>query len=338
MKIGSRVLIGCIALLMTAFIGFLKTEIDRIEIPKDGKEAILFSNQTRSDLTKTYVSAINSAKKSILVMIYSITDKQVIHALRQKSEEGVEITLICHDEISYHLEKRIGNKVKILKRAGPGLMHLKIMVVDDHLTFIGSANMTGASLKMHGNLAMAFESSLLSAHMIEKALSLGLNKNTKEVQKKNLIIGEQLVEVFFLPDEKTADFRIKQLIREAKKTIRVAMFTFTREDFAKELIAASLKGVDVNVALDNSSSKGCCFKIFEILNKSTVSLKVNKGPGLLHHKFLYIDGSILVNGSANWTKNAFNANDDCFVILHQLTHDQSLQMDNLWEAIIADSV
>lgn len=338
MKIGSRVLIGCVALLMMAFIGFLKKEIDRIEVPKDGQKAILFSNQTRSDLTKTYVSAIKSAKKSILFLIYSITDKDVIQALGQKSEEGVEVTLICHDEISYNIEKRIGSKVKILKRAGPGLMHLKIMVVDDHLTFIGSANMTSASLKMHGNLAMAFESPLLSAHITEKALGMGLNKNTKEVQKKNLIIGEQLVEVFFLPDEPTAVSRIKQLIREAKKTIRIAMFTFTREDFAKELIAASLKGVDVNVALDNSSSKGCCHKIFETLNKSTVSLKVNKGPGLLHHKFLYIDGNILVNGSANWTKSAFNANDDCFVILHQLTLDQSLQMENLWEAIIADSV
>lgn len=327
-----------IAGLMLIFLKFMDGELNRIEIPKDGSPPILFATQTRDDLQRSYIAAIREAKKSILVMIYSITDKPVIEALRKKSEEGVEVTLICHEDISYEIEKKIGNKVKILKRFGVGLMHLKIMVIDDSKCFIGSANLTNASLKMHGNLVTAFESHEISAYIKAKALTMGKFRNEQQFKNKHFLVSGGLIEVWFLPDDTEASIRIKHLIRAAKKTIRVAMFTFTREDFAKELIAASIKGVNVEVAMDNLSSKGASSKVFDLLNKSNISLKVNKGPGLLHYKFLYIDDNILVNGSANWTRNAFNANDDCFIVIHDLNNTEKKQMENLWEAIIRDSI
>jgi len=331
-------IIVSISLSLIGFLGHFKTEIERTEIPKDGSPPLLFATQTRSDVQRSYIAAINEAKQSILLLIYSITDKQVIQALRLKSEEGVNVTLICHDEISYDIEKKIGSKVNILKRSGPGLMHLKIMIIDQTKCFIGSANMTNASFKMHGNLVTAFDSSFLSAYVKAKALTIGKHKNQQQFKSQNFIVGGQLVEVFFLPDEAEGSLRIKQLIRNAKKTIRVAMFTFTREDFAKELIQASLKGVDVQVAMDNQSSKGSNIRVFDMLNKSTVSLKLNKGPGLLHYKFLYIDDELLVNGSANWTKSAFNKNDDCFVVIHDLNFSAKKLMENLWDAIMLDSI
>lgn len=327
-----------IAGLMLIFLQFLDGELNRIEIPKDGSPPILFATQTRDDLQKSYIAAIKEAKKSILVIIYSITDKPVIQALRKKSEEGIDVTLICHEDISYDIEKRIGSKVNILKRFGCGLMHLKIMVIDDSKCFIGSANLTNASLKMHGNLVTAFESVELSAYIKAKALTMGKFKNEQQFENKHFLVGGVLIEVWFLPDDTQASIRIKQLIRSAKKTIRVAMFTFTREDFAKELISASIKGVNVEVAMDNLSSKGASIKVFDLLNKSNISLKLNKGPGLLHYKFLYIDDNILVNGSANWTRNAFNANDDCFIVIHDLNKTEKKQMENLWKTIIRDSI
>jgi phosphatidylserine/phosphatidylglycerophosphate/cardiolipin synthase-like enzyme len=330
-------IITLIASLMLTFLGFLHEELNRTEIPKDGSAPLLFATQTNHDLQRSYLTAINSAEKSILILIYSITDRQLIAALRAKSEQGVEITLICHEEISYDIEKRIGAKVKILKRFGQGLMHLKILVIDEKECFIGSANLTNASLKMHGNLVTAFHSPALSAYVTEKALSIGQYQNTKQFKSQNFIIGGQHVEVWFLPDDPGASVRIKQLIREAKKTIKVAMFTFTRQDFAKELITASLRGVQVDVAMDNLASKGSSLYIYDILKQSNISILLNKGPGLLHYKFLYVD-DILVNGSANWTKNAFNTNDDCFVVIHDLNDSAKKQMENLWKSIVADSI
>jgi phosphatidylserine/phosphatidylglycerophosphate/cardiolipin synthase-like enzyme len=331
-------ILAIVASLMLTFLGFLQEELYRTEIPKDGSPPLLFSTQTNHDLQRSYISAINKAEKSILILIYSITDRKVIHALREKAEQGVDVTLICHEEISYDIEKRIGPQVKILKRFGQGLMHLKILVIDNKDCFIGSANLTNASLKMHGNLVTAFNSPALSTFVSEKALSMGLYQNAKDFKSQNFIIGGQLVEMWFLPDDAGASIRIKQLIREAKKTIKVAMFTFTRQDFAKELISASLRGVLVDVAMDNLASKGSSLNIYNLLKQSNIAILLNKGPGLLHYKFLLLDGKTLVNGSANWTKNAFNTNDDCFVVIHDLDTAAIKQMENLWRSIIADSI
>lgn len=330
-----------VTLIVFLIIGSLKacySKLTHVDLPQDGSPALLFSTETGHDVQKSYIAAIKEAKKSILILTYTITDRPVIRALRQKSEEGVEVTLICHQDISYDIENKIGNKVKVLKRFGKGLMHLKIMVIDEEKSFIGSANLTHASLKMYGNLVTAFNSRSLAAYLTEKANAIRQYQNGLNFKNQSFVIGGQLVEFFFLPDDPHASIRIKELIREAKKTIKIAMFTWTREDFAKEVIHASLRGVQVEVALDRSSSKGSSMAISDLLKKSNILLKLNKGEELLHYKFLYIDGKTLVNGSANWTKNAFNTNDDCFMILHDLNQPQVDEMENVWQAIQRNTI
>ena len=111
------------------------------------------------------------------------------------------------------------------------------------------------------------------------------------------------------------------------------MFTWTRRDLAKAIIAAKARGVDVQVVIDHYQGNGAGAPIVKLLKQGGVSVRLSQGGPLLHHKFLYVDGKILVNGSANWTKAAFTANDDCFMILYNLTDKQSERMDDLWEAI-----
>lgn len=333
MKVLKSIVLALTSLLMLSFLSFFQTAANHVDIPKKGQAPLLFATETRHDLQKSYVSAINQAKKSILIVIYSITDPKVIEALRKKSELGVDVTIICHENISYDIEKRVGSKVKVIKRFGKGLMHLKIMVIDKKISYIGSANLTSASLKMYGNLVTAFDSKELSLYLTKKAIALESKNLQKPIECQSFRVGGQLIEVNFLPDVNHATSKIKHLIRSAKKTIKVAMFTWTREDFAQEIIAASLRGVKTEIALDRSSSKGSSIKIFELLKNSAVCLRLNKGSELLHHKFLYIDEKILVNGSANWTHNAFHVNDDCFVVIHDLNAEQKNEMKNLWDAI-----
>jgi cardiolipin synthase len=111
------------------------------------------------------------------------------------------------------------------------------------------------------------------------------------------------------------------------------MFTWTRTDFTQELIAAAKRGVKVEAVIDHKTSKGASAKIVQMLEKGGIPVTVSTGQGLLHHKFAYIDEAILVNGSANWTLDAFKKNDDYFVIVYPLTTDQQLKMNKLWQAI-----
>ena len=75
----------------------------------------------------------------------------------------------------------------------------------------------------------------------------------------------------------------------------------------------------------------------QILGKAGIPIRLKTGQGLLHHKFAYIDDTILVNGSANWTQQAFKSNDDFFVVIYPLTSEQQKKMDQLWDVIQHES-
>lgn len=298
---------------------------------------LLLSNHTSDNLQSSYVSAISHAKQSILLMIFALTDDSVIQVLRQKSQEGIPVKVICDAKASPNIVQKLGPKIEVVRRFAKGLMHLKILVIDDKECWIGSANLTSESLNMHGNLVVALANGPLAHTLAEKASTLKEYEREGEVPHQEFLVNGQPIELSFLPDDRKASQRIKQLIRTAKKTIRVAMFTWTRFDLAKEIIDAHKRDVKVEIVLDNSSSKGASAKIAELFQKEHIPFALSKGTALLHHKFMWIDDHTLEIGSANWTKAAFTQNDDCFLILHNLNEEQRKQMQNIWESIKRNS-
>lgn len=334
-----KLILGLVtSLLLLFFIWIMDTILLPPQHPQEGGQVQLYANQTRDDLRGVFLSGINEAQRSILLIIYGFTDQRLLGALKQKSEEGIAITVICDPNASPSLARKLGSNITVFKRFGSGLMHQKILVVDDEKVWIGSANFTGDSLKMHGNLVNAIHSPQLAKVIKAKASCMMSRETASPILHQDFASEDQKYEIWFLPDDKRAVNRILSLIRTAEKTIRVAMFTWTREDFAKAIIEAQLRGVHAEVAIDRSSSQGASSKIALLLQKGKIPVFFNRGQGLLHHKFLYIDGKTLVNGSANWTKAAFTKNDDCFMILHDLTEPQRALMDKLWEVIKTESV
>lgn len=298
----------------------------------------LFANQTHANLTDLFSKAISDAKESVLLIVYTLTDPIIINSLKSKSLEGVKVRVICDARETPPLNSRLGSKVEVLRRFSPGRMHQKILVVDKRDVLIGSANMTTESLRMHGNLVTTIEDPTLARHILGKAETIGIEGFSEIFEPEQFHIGNQKVEMSFLPDDRLGVERILNLIRSAKKTIRIAMFTWTRRDMAEEVIEASKRGVKAEVIVDSYQGKGCSAKIVKMLKDNGIKIALSRGGPLLHHKFLYIDGTTLVNGSANWTKDAFTKNDDCFIVIHPLNSDQKRQMEALWEVIDSESI
>lgn len=302
-------------------------------IPQDGEPPILYSNQAGVDLQIVYQEAIMRAQKSVLMIIYNLNDQKIIGSLKKQSENGVKVTVICDPEATVNPEKRLGSKVKVVKYPSNGLMHLKIMVIDEKESWIGSANMTGESLRMHGNLVAAIASPALSQAILAKANKMMNLKKDPPIFHQDFIVGGQHLELWFLPDDPHASKRIVDLIRSAKKAIKVAMFTWTRHDLAQEIIDASKRGILTEVAIDRYAGQGAGSKVLQQLARARIPVVLNDDNGLLHYKMLCIDDQILVNGSANWTKAAFTKNDDCFFILHNLNVDQKQVIQDLWQVV-----
>lgn len=302
------------------------------KIPGSHSNVELYSNQTNDDLTGIYQQAIDGAQQSIMLVMYGLTDQTVIQALKRKCESGIPVHIVCDPEASKWISNDLPDAT-IVKRWGLGLMHQKILIIDQQQIWMGSANLTSSSLNIHGNLVMGVDHPPLAKTLAARAKMMDGQGGALPLSLQKTTAGSQHLEFWTMPDDKAAVGRIIELFRSAKKTIKIAMFFWTRHDFAKELLAAAQRGVKVEAVIDEKSGHGASKRIVMMLDKGRIDVGLSTSPGLLHHKFAYIDESILVNGSANWTTRAFKDNDDYFVVVYPLTEEQKAKMDQLWKVI-----
>lgn len=324
--------------LVLLLFGWLQNSLTSYSLPTADQPAELLSNQLGADLRGTFANAIRSAKSSILLLVYSLSDSTILKALKDKSEEGIAVYIVCDGEASPYAKNKLGPHVHLHLHTGQGLMHQKILVIDQKMVWLGSANMTADSLRIHGNLVEAFEHPQAAEWIQARSMALfEMGQNLKRLQPLTIPLKDQQGDLYILPDVPRAVDRLQQLIQTAKKSVHVAMFTFTRMDLAQELAEAHQRGLDVGVVFDRNSSAGASKQILAFLKQRGVPVYISRGPGLMHHKFAHIDGNILVNGSANWTKAAFTQNADCFMILSPLDPKQTNYMNDVWHLLTTES-
>lgn len=337
-KLLRKTLLTAISLLVVLFLTWFQESAFAPTPLPDGTSPIVYTNHTGDDLTGLFKTGIEGAQSSVLLMVYSLTDDGIIEALNKKGGEGVPIRVITDGKAVPFVERDLNQNIDLLKRFGKGLMHLKILVVDNRLVWIGSANMTRESLRMHGNLVVGIDNPVL-AHFVTKKASGIVEEGpcSASLHQTFPLEGEQTLQLWFLPDNRDGPRSIINMINAAQKTIKVALFTWTRKDFAEAIAKASDRGVKVEVVIDYTASRGAGAEVVKYLKRRGVPVRISQSDGLLHHKMMIIDDEILINGSANWTKAAFTENDDCFVVLNHLTEDQNSKLQRMWKVILNES-
>ncbi|MBS0620124.1 MAG: hypothetical protein JSS61_01520 [Verrucomicrobia bacterium] len=294
-------------------------------LPSPDRPLLFYSNQTRHDLKLTFCQALRQAKKSASLSVYGITDPEILDLLGRRGAEGLPIEITYDPSASSPDVKKL--PATLIAKQSKGLMHRKILLFDDEMAFLGSANLTPPSLKHHDNLVLGIHHAGLS-HFLRDPPSCHYAFQ----------LGKVDAALFLLPDPIGEGYdRLLSLLYTAQKTIQVALFTFTHPKIAEALIAAKERGVEVRVALDTYTAKGASRKIAERLKEAGIPLLTSQGQKLLHHKWALIDGSTLVMGSANWTKAAFSKNSDFLLILSHLSPSHQNYMSHLWEIIEIES-
>ncbi|MBU6382843.1 MAG: hypothetical protein KGR16_00795 [Verrucomicrobia bacterium] len=294
-------------------------------LPKPLEAPKLYSNQCQQDIRATLLSAIQGASRSIYLVMFGLSDRPILGALSKKIGDDVPTTIYYDTKGSPKVFRYLqGGELHPVTEGS--LMHQKILVLDDETVFVGSANMTSASLRMHDNLVIGLVNKQVAQFLKEhKPYDSGYLKTR---------VGGQEVEIWLLPDPRGhALSELRKTIRSARKSIRIALFTFTHPGLVEEVIEAHKRGVKVAVIVDMHSGLGASSTVIEQLRAAGVPVWLSGGTQLLHHKFIYIDDQTLITGSANWTKAAFYKNSDIIIALHHLNADQKKFMKNLWRAI-----
>lgn len=288
-------------------------------LPSPETPIFVYSNQKRDDLRLVLKRAFENAQNSIFISMYAMTDLELLSKLEKKSQKGIEIQLL-HDR-----RQIIPSCLPTTPVKTPGLMHRKIVVIDHSQVFLGSANLTTSSLLLHDNLTLGFYHPLL-AKFLEHPSSSSFQ----------FTIHNQSAQIWLLPARGALEAILKAL-QEARSSIFVAMFTLTHPQLLQALVDAKKRGVSVTVALDHYAARGASQKAVDFLRSHQIPLVFSQGQQLLHHKWAYIDRSLLILGSTNWTKAAFTKNQDCLLFLHELTLKQQKLFDRLCDTITVES-
>jgi phosphatidylserine/phosphatidylglycerophosphate/cardiolipin synthase-like enzyme len=138
-------------------------------------------------------------------------------------------------------------------------------------------------------------------------LGNAVNFSAKQVQTV-AVASESPVTAFFSP-KGGIEQQILMSIGGAVATIEMAAYAFTNENIAKALLDAINRGVKVALVMDRSETKGPQASLHDELEKAGTAIRLISPPGgIMHDKFIIIDGKNVEWGSYNYTGRAEDMN------------------------------
>ncbi|XP_064594590.1 uncharacterized protein LOC135461420 [Liolophura sinensis] len=132
--------------------------------------------------------------------------------------------------------------------------------------------------------------------------------------------------------EKSSLSELFQYLNSAKSSLDVCVFTISFEDLADILVAKAKAGVTVRVIADDEQVDVPGSQIWK-LRAQGIALRTDNSSYFMHHKFVIIDNSLLINGSFNWTRQAIMGNQENLVIVNhpEILEEFKKEFSKLWE-------
>jgi len=146
---------------------------------------------------------------------------------------------------------------------------------------------------------------------------------------------------FVSPDvDGVIETAIIQAINGAKKSLDIALFSFTDDQLGSAVVQAHRRGVSVRVLLSGGQERVLGGEHGKLVN-ANVAVAVAQGRGYFHHNFAVIDGELVITGSYDWSDAAdqHNYENVVFISCPVLTASQTVaeqytsEFERLWRTL-----
>ena len=266
--------------------------------------------------------AIHAARLSLDVAVYSLNLWSIRDALLDAWQRGVNVRMVMESDNmdSGEVQALIAAGIPILGDRREGLMHDKFVVIDRQEVWSGSLNFTiGGAYKDNNNL--------LRIRSVEVAQDYSQEFEEMFIDDKfgpdviadtpypSLTIGDTPLEIYFSPDDGVAA-RLVTLIQSAQESIYFMAYSFTSNDIGAAVMERAQAGVTVAGVMDEgqvSSNQGGEYDPFL---QAGLDVRLDGTPGLMHHKVILIDRSIVIAGSYNFSASAEERNDENLIVIY----------------------
>jgi phosphatidylserine/phosphatidylglycerophosphate/cardiolipin synthase-like enzyme len=332
------------------------------------------------NLEQQAIDAISQAQSSIDVAVMEFRLPLVAKALVNKTLADYTSAEIArmkrHDRRAYEELKRYPIDALALLRShgieikddsdtangktrGSGLMHHKFLVVDNKTTIISSGNFTTSDL--HGDFQVPASrgnpnNMVIIPNNTQVAQALtdefnymwqGLFKSHKpRRQPVTILVGTGHVTLNFSPAPRTESIgmtsngAIAYSIKNAKKSVHVAVFVFSDREISDGLATVRDTGVeDIKILIDPDFYRQSYSKAYDAMGLcptrhkkgvnnikpwyrpiNTVGFpKAITGDRGVHSKMAILDGRQVITGSHNWSEAANYSNDETLIIIDRPT-------------------
>jgi cardiolipin synthase A/B len=282
-------------------------------------------------LFEAMIEDTRQARQYIYLEVYKFGNDAVGDRFRAmlttKAREGVKVKLLLdswgtdHSEswfsemIAYGAEVRFFRKIVLafdFFTKNHRRNHRKLLVIDDKITYIGSANLTAYSinwrelqLRINDCLSHQFRRAFLQSFKSHKIYVLNKLTYRKTLHHGDFEIIQDMPSIYRQRVKK----KFEQLISGARKEIIIETPYFLPGfKLRKALMAAAKRGVDVKIIMPKHSDVRLVDllrnKYLGQLHRSKVALLYYM-PGNLHAKAALIDDEIFALGSSNFDYRSF---------------------------------
>ena len=139
--------------------------------------------------------------------------------------------------------------------------------------------------------------------------------------------------VYFFPNAKNEKYLV-EMIRTSMKSLNIAIFSITRDNFAKAIIEVFKRGIKVRVIADDECVKNYGSDVYKLAAAGIPCKTDSSAQFHMHNKYAIIDESVIITGSFNWTTQAINNNQENLLFYEdkQMAEQYTLEFNKLWSS------
>jgi phosphatidylserine/phosphatidylglycerophosphate/cardiolipin synthase-like enzyme len=267
-------------------------------------------------------AAIDEARLSVDVAVYSLSLNSIRAALIRAHKRGVQVRVVMESDNSDRADPQalVAAGIPFLGDRREGLMHDKFVIIDRSEVWMGSMNFTDSGgYEDNNNLIRIRSTRVAENYMVEfdeMFLSdlFGPDVLAATPNPRVTIDGTPL-DIFFSPDDNVDD-NLLDLLNNAHESIYFMAYSFTSDPLGEAIRERAQAGVTVGGLMDSSQVASNIGTEYDAFRQAGLDVRVDAIDGLMHHKVIVIDGQIVVTGSYNFTASAEDRNDETVIVIY----------------------
>jgi phosphatidylserine/phosphatidylglycerophosphate/cardiolipin synthase-like enzyme len=280
------------------------------------------ASQKTGGIDQPLADAIDSAKLSVDVAIYSLSLNSIRNALLRAHDRGVQVRMVMESE---NMERSDPQRLKdagipILGDRREGLMHNKFTIIDGSEVWVGGMNYTDSGTYEDNNVLMRIRSVKIVENYIKEFEEMYIDDKfgdnvLAETPNPRVTVDGTPIDTYFSPDDGVQAILL-DVLGEAQESIYFMAFSFTSDELGDVIRERAEAGVTVAGVMDEEQVQSNQGTEYDAFRQAGLDVYIDGNPGQMHHKIMIVDESIVVVGSYNFTNSAETRNDENLLVIY----------------------